>query len=91
MFDFRLITLFCLEKRVSKHKMTMFSKNFGWPWPLWPPLATPTVSDPIRIVLKKLVSGHQGKLFVFRANCNFQGNFSDPLSKMPSRTPMIGR
>jgi len=25
MFDFRRITLFCLEKRLSKHKMTIFS------------------------------------------------------------------
>ena len=30
MFDFRRITLFCLEKRLSKHKMTIFSKNWGW-------------------------------------------------------------
>jgi len=29
MFDFRRIALFCLEKRLSKHKMTMFSKNLG--------------------------------------------------------------
>jgi len=29
MFDFRRITLFCLEKCLSKHKMTMFSKNVG--------------------------------------------------------------
>jgi len=29
MFDFRRITLFCLEKRLSKHKMTVFSENFG--------------------------------------------------------------
>jgi len=29
MFDFRRITLFCLEKRLSKHKMTIFSKNCG--------------------------------------------------------------
>jgi len=29
MFDFRRITLFCLEKRLSKHKMTLFSKNLG--------------------------------------------------------------
>jgi len=29
MFDFRRITLFCLEKRLLKHKMTMFSKNLG--------------------------------------------------------------
>ena len=28
MFDFTRITLFCLEKRLSKHKMTIFSKNF---------------------------------------------------------------
>ena len=27
MFDFRRITLFYLEKRLSKHKMTIFSKN----------------------------------------------------------------
>jgi len=29
MFGFRRITLFCLEKRFSKHKMTIFSKNLG--------------------------------------------------------------
>ena len=38
MFDFGRITLLCLEKRFSKHKMTIFSKNlgghgpFGHPW-----------------------------------------------------------
>jgi len=37
MFDFRRVTLFCLEKRFSKHKITIFSKNFGGPWPHWPP------------------------------------------------------
>ena len=37
MFDFRRITLFCLEKRLSKQKMTLFSKNWG----ACPPLATP--------------------------------------------------
>ena len=42
MFDFRRITLFCLEKCLSKHKMTIFSENLGGPWPLWLPLATPT-------------------------------------------------
>jgi len=31
------MTLFCLEKRFSKHKLTIFSKNFGGAWPLWPP------------------------------------------------------
>jgi len=29
MFNFRRITLFCLEKRFSKHKMAIFSKNWG--------------------------------------------------------------
>jgi len=29
MFDFRRITLFCLEKRLSKHKMTVCPKNLG--------------------------------------------------------------
>jgi len=42
MFEFRRITLFCLEKRLSKHKMTIFSKKF---WLLWPPLATPMTTD----------------------------------------------
>jgi len=41
MFHFRWITLFCLEKYLSKHKMTVFQKfgvghrSFG---PLWLPL-----------------------------------------------------
>jgi len=29
MFDFTRITLFYLKKRLSKHKMTIFSKHFG--------------------------------------------------------------
>jgi len=41
MFDFRRIKLFCLEKRLSKHKMTMFSKNFGGHGPFGLSLATP--------------------------------------------------
>jgi len=36
-FDFRRITLFCLEKRLSKHKMTIFSKNLGGNGPFCPP------------------------------------------------------
>jgi len=36
MFDFTRITLICLEKRLSKHKMTIFSKNLGRAMaPLW--------------------------------------------------------
>jgi len=37
MFDFRRITLFCLEKRLAKHKMTIFSKNLGGYGPFGPP------------------------------------------------------
>ena len=40
MSDFRRITLFCLEKRLSKYKMTICSKNWGGIAPL-APLATP--------------------------------------------------
>jgi len=52
MFDFRRITLFCLEKRLSKHRITIFSKNFGeGVAPFAPPLATPmfTVSGGFRV------------------------------------------
>ena len=45
MFNFRRITLFCLEKRLSKHKMTLF----GGAWLLWPPLATPMLWPPSEI------------------------------------------
>ena len=34
MFDFRRITLFCLGYRLSKHKMTICSKNLGGMAPL---------------------------------------------------------
>ena len=43
MFDFRRITLFCLEKRLSKNKMTVFSKNLGGVMTPLPPLAMPMV------------------------------------------------
>jgi len=38
MFHFRRITLFCLEKRLSKHKMTIYSTNL---WGGMAPLALP--------------------------------------------------
>jgi len=41
MFDFKRITLFCLERHLSKHKMTICFNNLGAAWPIWPPLATP--------------------------------------------------
>ena len=37
MLDFRRITLFCLEKRFSKHKMTIYSKHLGGHGPFCPP------------------------------------------------------
>ena len=37
MFNFRRITLFCSEKRLSKHKMTIFSKTLGGHGPFAPP------------------------------------------------------
>ena len=36
MFGFRQITLFSFEKCLSKHKVTIFSKNFWGEWPLSP-------------------------------------------------------
>jgi len=41
MFDFSQITLFSLEKRLSKHKMTIFSKNLGGAMVPLSALATP--------------------------------------------------
>ena len=55
MFDFRRITLFCLEKRLSKHKMAMFSKHFGGTGPRWSPLARPMPSY-ITISINALVN-----------------------------------
>ena len=43
MFDMTRITLFCLEKRLSKHKMTIFSKNLGGHGPFDTSLATPMI------------------------------------------------
>jgi len=37
MFNLRRITLFCFDKRLSKHKMTILSKNFGGHGPFGPP------------------------------------------------------
>ena len=43
MFDFNRITLFCLEKRLSKQKMTIFSKHFGGHGLFGSPRATPVL------------------------------------------------
>ena len=41
MFEFSRKTLFSLEKRLSKHKITVFYKFGGAMDPFAPPLATP--------------------------------------------------
>jgi len=53
MFDFRRITLFCLEKHLSKRKMTIFSKNLGGHGHFGPP-ATPMT----RTVAAMYADGH---------------------------------
>ena len=45
--DFRRVTLVCLEKRFSKHTMTVFSKNVGGHG-LFSPPATSTTSYLVR-------------------------------------------
>ena len=42
MLDFRRTAPFYLEKRLSKHKITIFSENLRGAWLLWAPLAAPT-------------------------------------------------
>ena len=37
MFDFRRITLFCLENASQSTKWLLFPKIWGGPWPLLPP------------------------------------------------------
>jgi len=58
MFDFRRITLFCLEKCLSKRKMTIFSKILGGPWPLQPPWLR-LWSLIFRYILKGMSDGHE--------------------------------
>jgi len=57
MLDFRQISLFCLEKRLSKHKMTIFSKSLGGHSPFRPHwlrlcLETPGPLAALLIVIK---------------------------------------
>jgi len=46
MFHFRRITLFCLENSLSKHKMTVFSKNDGGMAPLATPMMWMVIRKP---------------------------------------------
>jgi len=55
MLDFRRITLFCLEKRFSKHKITFFSKNWGGHGPFPPGYAYG--HTPISIILVTKLTG----------------------------------
>jgi len=53
MLDFKRITLFCLEKRPSKHKMTVFSKKFLGNMVSLAPLAAPMVPRAINTDKKR--------------------------------------
>jgi len=57
MLDFRRITLFCWEKRLSKHKMTIFSKNLGGAWPLCPPWLRLWLLKACREIVEQLCNG----------------------------------
>ena len=61
MFDIRWITLFCFEKHLSKHKITIFSKKFGRHGHFAPPLATPM--NGYHPALVQLCSWHNGMHF----------------------------
>jgi len=81
MFDFRRITLFCLEKRLSKHKMTIFSKNVGV-WPLCHALATPMVpGKPVAVFSSFVVfcTGKSTDLFSFQRGEEKNMNLKDML------------
>ena len=67
MFDFTRITLFCLEKRLSKHKMTIFSKNFWGEWPLCPPRLRLWTS-----IFCKLIEFHPEKWFQKQLKSKFK-------------------
>jgi len=51
MFDFSRITLFCLKKRLSKRKITIFFKTLGGHVLFGPPLATPMLLSHIFSIL----------------------------------------
>jgi len=72
MFDFRRATLFCLEKRLLKHKTTIFSKNLGGHGPFGLHLDTTTLcplswkfsaytSDSVSHVLVSTLQNHRSK------------------------------
>jgi len=65
MFDFMRIRIFCLEKRLSKNKMTVFSKNLEGPWPLCPPLATPMKNSDTSMANIAVIWCHGVDLFKF--------------------------
>jgi len=67
MFDFRRITLFCLGHCLSKHKMTVSSKNFGG----WPP------SPPLRLLLLRTtcIKNVKIKIIKIRRDCQYAGFF----------------
>jgi len=102
MYDFSQITLFCLEKRLSKHKMTIFQKYWG-EWPLWPPLLRLWLSPPCsKQIFRKqmhcveestcdIVVTFRLPLPLFRAPAVFQHPHSDsaPVELCPLVTPLL--
>jgi len=67
LFDFRRITLFCLEKRFLKHKMTIRSKNF---WGDMVPVAPPGYSYG-RKCIKRFGSKVANIVFISGINSKF--------------------
>jgi len=57
MFDFRRITLFCSEQHLSKHKMSIFSKNL---WRAMAPLA-PLPGYAYDLIVTKAISNKYRK------------------------------
>ena len=51
MFDFKRITLFCFQKRLSKHKLAICSKNLGGHDP-FAPLTTPMCHNAFRWIAR---------------------------------------
>jgi len=70
MLDFWRITLFCLEKRLSRHKMTIFSRNFLGGMAALAPLPTP-IHEGIYTVIKLPRNGNCKTKKLIKNNSGF--------------------
>jgi len=86
MLDFRRIALFCLKKRLSKHKMTVFTINVGSPTAPMPPLATPMgkFSPFQRFVYRDLMKTKVHLLRMFSCLRNFLA-FKQNVARLPDQ------